>query len=854
MAALGTSTLEANRTRRFGSLVLWTVFLILVVAALVPPWINVSRYRARVMDSISRALGRNVSASGISMRLLPRPGLVLSGFLIADDAAYSAEPMLRADQVAAYIRLTSLWRGRLEIGTLEIENPSLNLVRGAEGHWNVEELIQRTSQVSSAPTTARRPEVRPRFPYIEASGGRINFKLGQVKKAFSFTDADFALWRESETEWGVRLMAKPMRTDVALSDTGILRLEGRFQRADELRDTPVVLKADFAKGQLGQITKLIYGRDRGWRGGTSGSAVFTGTPAALSVVLDANIDDFRRYDIALGQPLRMHTHCTGTFSTIDDSLKDVACESPIQSGTLRITGNVTNWGSDSYQIALTAQQVPMDRLVAFARHVKKDLPQDLNASGEADAAFEVRKTADESPRWAGGGRTSNVALHSGVLGNDLQIGEMEFTIPGGSPAKAVSTVRKRKARASAPAGFALVISPFSLSMAAASPAVVSGFFDEENYRATVSGEAELTRLLQVARAFGISTPGIGLAGGSEVELDLAGEWAGFSPPVISGEMRLRDVSAELQGVNEPLRIQSAQANIANRTVNVSSFSGTFGTGPAIGGSATFPVHCTSPETCSIHFDLHTGELSLARVNQLLNPAARSQPWYHLLAIGEQQLDVMLKLHVDGKFEVAHFDLGRLSAENLQGQLRMNGGRAELDILRSELLGGHHSGTWTADFTQSPPTYAGGGALQKISMDQLSTLMHENWASGQTVAKYAISMRGADAGSLLGSATGSADFTWTSGSLRKVALEGRPAPLTFSSLAGILKLGQSKLTFDNCEMKTSSAVYNVKGIATYDRNLNFRLQRSGGTSYVIAGSLEEPQVVAVPASSTQAQLQ
>ena len=854
MASPSSPTLETNRTRRYGALILWAVFLVLLMAALVPPWINVSRYRARVVDSIGRALGRSVSASGISLRLLPRPGLVLSGFTVADDPAFGAESMLRADEVAAYIRLTSLWRGRLEIGTLELENPSLNLVRGAGGHWNVEELIQRTSQVSSAPTTAKRPEVRPRFPYIEASGGRINFKLGQVKKAFSFTDADFSLWRESETEWGVRLRAKPMRTDLGLSDTGLLRVEGQFQRADELRNTPVVLKADFSKGQLGQITKLIYGRDRGWRGGTSASANFTGTPAALSVALDAEVDDFRRYDIALGEALRLRAHCTGTFSAADDSLSNVLCESPIKPGTLRITGNAKNWGVDSYQIALTAQQLPMDRIVAFARHVKKDLPSDLNASGEADAAFEVREVGEAPAIWTGGGRTSHVALHSGVLGNDFQIGEMQFTVPGNAPAQPAVRKRKPSTPPSSSAGFALLISPFAVSMGAPSPAVVSGFFDQDNYRASVTGDAELKRLLQIARAFGISTPGIGLAGEAQVGLGIAGAWAGFSAPVISGEMRLRDVSAELQGVNEPLQIASAQTTIANQTVNVSSLSGAFGPGTTITGSASFPLHCTSPESCVIHFDLHSNELSLARVNQLLNPAAQSKPWYRLLAIGEQHQDALLKLNANGRFEITHFQAGRLPADNVQGQLRINAGQVELDILRSDLLGGHHTGKWTGDFTQSPPRFAGGGGLQKISMDQISTLMHENFATGQAFAKYAIAMQGTSPGALLSSATGSADFTWTGGSLRKLALDGRPGPLTFSSLAGVLNIGQSKLTLDKCELKTGGAIYDVNGTATYKRDLNFRLQHSGGASYVVAGSLDQPRVVAAPASSTQAQLQ
>jgi hypothetical protein len=857
VAAQSPSTVDVNRTQRYGGFVLWAVFFVLLVAALVPPWINVGRYRARVVDSISRALGRNVSASGISMQLLPRPGLVLSGFVVADDPAYGAEAMLRAEEVAAYIRLSSLWRGRLEIGTLELSNPSLNLVRGPDGHWNVEELIQRTSQVSSAPTTAKHAEVRPRFPYIEATGGRINFKLGQVKKAFSFTDADFALWRDSETEWGLRLLAKPMRTDVEVSDTGMLRVEGRFQSANELRNMPVTLKAEFNKGQLGQITKLVYGRDRGWRGGATASANLTGTPAALSVVLDVSVDDFRRYDIALGQPLRVQVHCTGSFSTDDASLSDVLCESPVKPGSLRITGNATHWGLNSYHLALTAQQLPMDRIIAFARHVKKDLPQDLNATGEADAAFEVLKSEGEAVRWTGGGRTSHVALHSAVLGNDLQIGEMVFTVPGGEPsAPPAKSPRKKAATAPAPPpGFALLVNPFPLSIGGTSPAVASGFFDTENYRATISGDVELTRLLRVARAFGIGTPGIGLAGGSNVELDLAGEWAGFSAPVISGEMQLRDASAELQGVNEPLHIASAQAAIANQSVHVSSFSGTLGAAPVISGSANFPLHCIASDACAIHFDLRTTELSLARANQLLNPAFRLQPWYHLLSLGEQHQDALLKLHADGKIEVNHVQFGRLMSDNFQARVVMNAGNVQLEILRSDLLGGHHTGKWTADFTASPARYAGGGVMQKVSMDQLSTLMRENWASGQTSGKYAVSMQGKDPAELLKSATGSADFTWTGGSLRKLALEGGPAPLTFSGFSGIVSVGDGKLTFDSCEMKTAGVVFNVKGVATLDRKLNFTLQRTGGTSYVVAGSLNQPQVTAVPeSSSTQAQLQ
>ncbi len=140
-----------------------------------------------------------------------------------------------------------------------------------------------------------------------------------MKKAFAFTDADFALWLESENQWGIRLEARPTRTDVGVHDTGTLKLDGRFQRASSLRDTPLDLKFTFSGGPLGQLTKLIYGRDRGWRGNVRSNASFTGTPAALGVTLDAQVDNFRRYDIALGEALRLRVHCAGTYSSPEET-------------------------------------------------------------------------------------------------------------------------------------------------------------------------------------------------------------------------------------------------------------------------------------------------------------------------------------------------------------------------------------------------------------------------------------------------------------------------------------------------------------------------------------------------------
>ena len=835
----------AGHTRRR---VTWaTLLLVALGLLLLPPFINVNRYRKRVADSISRALAREVSVSGIELKMLPRPGLVLSNFVVADDPSYGAEPMLRAGTVTAYIRLTSLWRGRLEIGTLDLDSPSLNLVRRPDGHWNLEELVERTTQASSAPTTKTRPEARPRFPYVEASTGRINFKLGQVKKAFTFTDADFALWLEAESQWGVRLEGRPMRTDVSVSDTGTLKLDGRFQRGSSLRNTPVNLKLTLTGGPLGQLTKFIYGHDRGWRGAVSSNATLTGTPAALGITLDAQVDDFRRYDIALGEALRLRLHCTGTYSSPDDTLSDVQCESPVGGGVIRVRGSAQGWLGEAYDLGISAEQVPAERLVALARHVKKDLPADLTATGDVEAVFTVRKQPGGMPVWEGGGRAEQLAFQSAVLKQDLEIGELLFGVPSTA---ATSSKRKRPARgtASSPANaeLHLVVKPFPLSLGAASPATASAAFDSGHYSVTLNGAADLARLVNVGKALGVGTPGVGLTGPSQIDVEVAGTWVGFAPPAPSGKIQLHDVTAELQGVSEPMHISSASATLASQSVNVTAFDAAFAQGPEIKGSASFPVHCTAPETCIVRFDAHTDSASLVRLDHLVNPALRSQPWYRLLAPWQRREDALLKLRASGRFTAARLELGTATANNVSGTADLEAGKLRVSDLRADFLGGHHSGAWSADFTVSPPKFSGSGNVNRISMAQLASLMHDNWATGTMDAKYSLAMSGLNPAALRNSATGSAVFTWDNGSLRHVTLDSRGAPITFLEFAGSVALENATFTLIDCKLQSAGDHYAVKGTASFDRNLDLRFERTGGRVYAVSGPLDKPHVEAVPA--------
>ena len=829
----------------------------IVLAIFLPPYLNVNRYRSQAATSIGEALGRSVTVSNIELQIMPRPGLLLSGFVVADDPAYGPEPMLRADKVTAYLRLSSLWRGRLEIGTLALENPSLNLARREDGHWNLEELVSRASQVRPAPTAKTRPEYRTRFPYVEATGGRINFKFGRVKKAFAFSDADFALWLESENEWGVRLEGRPMRTDVPVGDTGILRMDGTFQRASSLRDTPLKLKATFSKGQLGQLTALIYGRDRGWRGAIASSATLAGTPTSLAITLDASADDFRRFDIVLGEALRLAVHCTATYSSIDDSARGIQCQSPAATGMLLLRGDVIGLQGQYFDLGVTAEQVPLDRLVALARHTKKDLPEDLTATGSADAVFTVRRSPDEAPLWSGGGRTTRFTLLSKALKPDLELGPLEYAITQPGSGLAAKGQHRHPSAHNVPAAASsleVVIKPFAFPIGSPSPAVAKAYFDLTQYRIDLDGSADLARLLSIGHAMGIGTPAIGAAGPAQVDFNIAGTWAGFASPVPSGRIQIHDATVELQGVFEPLQVGSAVVNLAQQSADISSFTAALKDGTSVSGSADFPLRCSDSASCIVHFDLHSPEVSLAEINRLLNPAAQSRPWYHLLTIGQANQNALLQLHGKGRISIGHFAMASLIASNLTAAVEFNAGALSLKDLSADLLGGHHSGNWDVDFTAKPPKYFGSGSMSKVAMAQVAALMHDPWATGTITGQYTLGLAGSNPESLRNSASGSASFKWTAGSLHHLTLAGQTAPLTFTDFEGNVTLQKGSLLCQDCQLKTTGATYSVTGSTGLDRTLELRLEHASGPSYSVSGPLDNPRVEPIPTPPAQAKLQ
>jgi AsmA protein len=389
---------------------LWTLVALLLVLlfAIIPPLVQVNRLRRRIAASMSASLGRPVHMDRVRLNVFPVPGFTLENLVVSEDPAFGYEPIIRANVVEITLRPSSLWRRQVELSTIRFVEPSLNLVRNAQGQWNIQSLLMHAASLETAPATQLQSSSAPRFPYLEARNARVNLKLGQEKQPFSLTDADFAVWLPSPQQWNIRIEAHPERTDSNVTETGTVRLEGSLVRAAKTEDASIDLQASWHDAQLGDASRLLTGNDAGWRGTLNIDSTLTGTLGRADFTTAVHLNDVRRASFLPAQLLDLSMNCTAAAATLHGQLTDLHCALPVDD-TQPVQLATAVLPLEQPQQAATALRfnaLPLATVLNWARLFSQRIPPDLNPQGKVDGELDWSGTSSprsrQGPGWSGG--------------------------------------------------------------------------------------------------------------------------------------------------------------------------------------------------------------------------------------------------------------------------------------------------------------------------------------------------------------------------------------------------------------------------------------------------------------------
>ncbi len=794
--------------------------LVLLACLMVPPWVSISRYQSRITEAVSTSLGRPVHLSSVELRLLPRPGFVLTNLTVDEDSSFGAEPVLHANTVTAAIRLLSLWRGRLEISSISVDEASLNLVRSSSGHWNVETLFR-----SAAQSPGGQADRLFRLPNLEATESRINVKNGLEKLPFSLVDADLSFSQSGPGVWHVSMRGQPARTDVSLdlADTGIVEMQGDLHQATALHDMPMHVEMEWRDAQLGQLSRLMIGSDPGWRGDLRGNLRLDGTVEAAHVQMRLRATGVHRAEFAPAAPLDFDANCSFMYHYSARAVDQMACDSPLGAGHVHIAGSLP--GDLPPRLVVQIQHIPVQAGLDMLRTMRNGIDGTLQAAGTVSgelsydgAAGTAAGIAQESMNgvMAATARKRAKAAPVPALSGSLTVEGLKLT--GDTLTQPIEVSKAvLEPFAGSPEGLATTV---DLPSGGATPLVLGVRLTLMGYAATLQGPASFARLRELAHAAGaeqfaaleglagdapmldVMAAGPWLPGEDERVRTMSGEEPSFEEAAerpeedvrrdeLTGTVTLHDANWKSDSLASPVMVTQATLHIGTDVLTWDPVE--FAYGPLKGTAAVhLPAQCPAEGPCRPFVHLEFVSLD-AETLQAALLGARKQGT--VLSDLISRFTTSSATHwpvLDATVDAKTFTLGTVKLDEASATLHMNAASAELTSLDATLLGGHLRAT--GKVTQGDkPSYSLEANLERAQAASVCQLLGLRCTGGSVAVNGHMNLVGFSGSDLASSAKGSLHFTWKTGAMAKGTGAEMPALLArFSSWSGDATIGQGKV--------------------------------------------------------------
>jgi AsmA protein len=142
------------------------IAVLIVIFAVIPSLINANKYRPEIESRISAALGRKVTIGNLSFSLWSG-SVQAQNIRIADDPAFARAPFIQAKQLNVGVEIWPLLTShQINITSLTLQQPDVNLIENASGRWNFSSLGKSTGTTatppsSTAPTQHTQAQAKP---------------------------------------------------------------------------------------------------------------------------------------------------------------------------------------------------------------------------------------------------------------------------------------------------------------------------------------------------------------------------------------------------------------------------------------------------------------------------------------------------------------------------------------------------------------------------------------------------------------------------------------------------------------------------------------------------------------------
>jgi hypothetical protein len=837
--------------------------------------------RRYLIAHLAATFGRPVEVSWFDFSLLDGARIEAHFVSVADDPHFGNEYFLRSDTLTAGVQWTALLAGRFEFGSVSLSRPSLNLVRDAEGRWNIERWLPPASPPGARPgfvgPLAPTSDVRAARPYrIDVDGGRINLKQGDNKSPFALVDVAGRVEQNGAGRWQLDLEARPMRAGVELQDIGTLRVRGSIA-GTTARLQPAQLNLTWRAASLADTLRFVRQNDYGMRGLLAVDLDARIDPANSSAVGGADsgaaqwsisgaarltgLHGWRLPERGADPTANLSTDITWRPGEPRAEIRKLLLELP--ASRIQGTGEL-DWAHGLQpQLDIASSMLALGDVLSWYRALQPDVADDMRA----DCDLGLRLKLGGWPIQLQQGAISSVGgtLTEKSLPAPLRIGALSANVSRGGIEIAPTEI----SFASAPAGDARE-DPQAGSEPQNSFVIRGSVLPQANgvihwpldWNFSVEGATSRAQDWLVLSSALAQPANSGWTAEGGLTVKMRGAHRPDSPAVSwLGTVDFLGLTLNPAYVNQPVRLAKAHLEFAplQRTITLSAAEG-FG---AVWHGSIARKYSDKQWT----FDLSADHLDAADLDRWLGPRAR--PGFlarftganTVAALAPPADAVVTRLAARGRLRVEEIDIPPMHLEQLDGQAELAGRTVQIRNAQADFFGGKVSGSLDAQLLPNP-SYEFQGRFDRVDLAQLGRAVPflDTRIGGNASATLTLSAHGIGRQDLIGSMQGQGTLDGRNVALRGLDLstvfpDDNPnlAPVVFPSVQGKYRIQAGGIDLANFVMDNSRGRLEAEGRIDFSHALNIRVNPSiyqaakapvsaAPTSFFLSGTIETPKLV------------
>ncbi len=705
--------------RKLGIIVIIIVALVVIAAWVVPPLVNINRYHDRIQSELQKRLGRPVSLGQLHLSVLPL-GIRVDNAVIGEDPAFhTGRSFAQAQELDVRVKLLPLLHGNVQVQSLQLRKPQIELVRNQQGTWNFASLGHPAAATPSPqPAPAQKPA--PPQPPPQAPPSKPSASTQVSISNLEITDGQIALTdlqkHQPRTVYDhIDLSVKGYAPDKAFDLSVAAHLPGAGAQKVSLSgkagpvnqaapaNTPFDGKLKLDQVAISSLQKFLNNPAlNGTDAVASGETRIRNQQGKIESDGNLRLDKPRIRNIEIGYPI------TAQYNISDDLISDVLQISKgslkLGSTPLSVTGSV-NLRPTPAQVDLrvNASNVSIEEAARLASAAGVAFAPGTTIKGQLDADIRAQGAADK-PAMNGTLSVQNLDISGKELPQPVKVGAIQL---------ALSPQSVRSNNFSAVTGGTRVDAQFTLAA-----------YTTPNPNIDLSlrtNRANVGELLNMAKAYGASSLN-GMSGSGVLTLNVhaTGPVKNSAAMNFSGNGQLQNVSLKAPQLTQPVGISNANIGFTSNSANLQNLAASVGDMHLTGNLSV--RNFTAPQ---LQFALSADKANVTQLEQMFSsgpPQPQKRAAFSLVpsveAAAPSGQSLLTKATGNGTLNIGTVLYDQLVLNNLRSNVALDHGVVRIAPLTADVYGGQETGSVTIDMRPTPMTYAVNTKLNHVDANKL----------------------------------------------------------------------------------------------------------------------------------------